>query len=101
MQAIKELVDWELVRAKKFHYTTSLSGSESLFEIINAVIFAISVWEALNTVKIVGFEPVFDSIFNHVPLDQILSVELFHIFFIGTRKEVDNFVAISHEHGSA
>ena len=55
--------------ADEFDDTTSFIRGEAFFEVVDAVIFAVFIWEALDAVEIVAFEFMFDGIFDHMPLD--------------------------------
>lgn len=75
------------------------AAAKAFFEFIDTVIFGGGVGEALNAVEIVATKMVVGGVFNHVPLDGVLGV-IIHVFFVGAREEIDNFVAIEHKHGS-
>lgn len=83
----------------KFGDTAGFIRSETFFEVINTVIFAGFIWQALDAVEIVALEAMLDSVFDHVPLDQILGVVVFHVFLITTGKQIYHLIAVEHEHG--
>ena len=74
---------------------------KAFFEVVDAVIFGVGVGEAADTVEVVALETMLSGVFNHVPLDEILGVVFFHVFFIATREKIDNFVAVEEKHGGA
>ena len=96
---MKELIGRKLIGAEKFN-NFAILGAKALFEGINTVAGFLGVWQALNTIKIVSFEVIFDGVLYHVPLDGVLGVVFFHIFRVATGEEIDNFIAVSDEHGS-
>lgn len=74
---------------------------KAFFEVVDAVIFGVGVGEAADSVEVVALETVFGGVFDHVPLDEVLGVVFFHVFFIATREKIDNFVAVEEKHGGA
>lgn len=77
----------------------SSGRSETFFKIVDAVIFGIDVRKTVDAVKIVFLKAVLGSVFNHVPLNGVLGIVVFHVFFVAAAKEVDDFVAVEDKHG--
>lgn len=98
MEIVKRLVDGEFEGAEEFD-DAAIVGAEAFFEIIDAVVGIGFVGKSVNTIKIINFVFMFSGVFNHVPLDGVLSVEFFHVFLIAAGKKIDCFVAVEHEHG--
>ena len=99
VEAIEGLIDGKLERANEFNDTTGFWGSETFFEFANAVAGFAGIREILDTVKIVNLEFMFGGVFNHVPLDGILGVVFFHVFFVAAGVEINDLVAVKDEHG--
>ena len=95
VELIEGLTDGELVGTDKFDNL----AAKALFEIVDTVILAGGVGEAVDAIEIVAAEVVLGGVFNHMPLDEILGVVVAHVFFVAAGKEVDNLVAVEHEHG--
>ena len=101
MKPIKSKVYWQLVRAEKFDNAAGVFGGKTFFEVVDAVIFAGFVGEALDAVEVVDFEAVLRSVLNHIPLNGILGVVFAHIFFVAAGEKIESFIAIEHEHSGA
>ena len=99
VEMVERLIDWELVSADEFDDAASFVAGEAFFEIVDAVIFFRFIREALDTVEVIGFVFIFRGVFDHVPLDEVLGVVVFHVLFVAAGIEVDDFVAVEHEHG--
>ena len=85
--------------ADKFGDTAGFFRGKTFFKIVDAVIFAGFVRQALDAVEIISLEAMLDSVLDHVPLDQILGVVVFHVFLITTGKQIYHLFAVEHEHG--
>ena len=76
---VEGLIDWELVSADEFDDAAGVVTGEAFFEIVDAVIFFRFIREALDAVEVVGFVFIFRGVFDHVPLNEVLGVVVFHI----------------------
>ena len=99
MEFVEWPIDGQFVRAEKFGDAAGGFRGKTFFEIVDAVVFGIWIGEAVDAVEIVTFEVVLGGIFDHVPLDEVLGVVFFHIFFLAAGEQIDNFVAVEDEHG--
>ena len=95
---VEGLVDWKFVGADELDDSAGVVRCEAFFEIVDAVFFARLIWEALDAVEVVGSVFVLRGVFDHVPLDEVLGIVIFHVLFVAARIEVDDFVAVEHEH---
>lgn len=99
VKMIKYLANWHLLGADELGDVAGCIRGKAFFEGVDAVIFGSLLGQTLNTVEIIAFEMMLGGVFDHVPLDGVLSVVFFHILFIGAGKEIYYFVAVGHKHG--
>ena len=95
---VERLIDWELVSADEFDDAAGVVTGEAFFKIVDAVIFFRFIREALDAVEVVGFKFVLRGVFDHVPLDEVLGVVVFHVLFVAAGIEVDDLVSVEHKH---
>ena len=95
---VERLIDWELVSADEFDDAAGVVTGEAFFKIVDAVIFFRFIREALDTVDVIGCKFVLRGVFDHVPLNEILGVVVFHVLFVAAGIEVDDLVAVEHKH---
>lgn len=89
------MVHWEFVSADHLYHL----ATEAFFEFINTVVLALF-GEAVDAIEVVAFEAFLGGVFDHVPLEFVLSVVVFHILLVATGEEIDDFVAVEHKHCS-
>ena len=90
VKAENGLVQGKFERADELDDMTA----EALFEAVDAVTWDSGAGgESLETIEVVAPKTVFESVFDHVPLDEILSVVFFHVGLVAARIEVDNLGA--------
>ena len=95
---VERFIDGEVERADEFDNVPVGAGGEAFFKFVDAVEVAVF-GETGDAVEVVSLEFVLRGVLDHVPLDEILGVVFFHVLFIAAGKEVDDFVAVGHEHG--
>ena len=98
VEGVEGVVDWGFVGAEELGDVAGGLGSEAFLEIVDTVVWAGLVGEALDTVEVITLEAVFSGVFDHVPLNEVLGVVFFHVLLVATRKEVNDFGAVGHEH---
>ena len=98
MKAVKRLADGKFICADELDNVAGVTRGETFFEFIDAVKVAVF-GQTRDAIEVVTFEVVLGGVFNHVPLDGVLGVIIFHVLFVATTEEVDDLGAVEHEHG--